>query len=121
LLIEAYVDEETQTDVVVIYGPDTGWNVDVSEPREGEPILSKNMPDIEMVDEKLDAGTWVQSEYRQDGLEVSYLRTVTDRDGNVVSEWIAYSRFAARGDVYKVSPDMKGKSPAVDEDSSSDI
>jgi vancomycin resistance protein YoaR len=121
LLIEAYVDDETQTDFVVIYGPDTGWDVHVAEPNEGEPILGKNLPDIEIVDEELDPGTWLQTEYRQDGLEISYLRTVTDRDGNVVDEWIAYSRFAARGDVYKVSPDMKGKSPAADDRTASDI
>jgi vancomycin resistance protein YoaR len=121
LLIEAYVDEENQTDVVVIYGPDTGWNVDVSEPRTGDPILGEDMPDIEIVDEELPPGTWIQSEYRQDGLEISYVRTVTDREGNVIDEWIAYSRFAARGDVYKVSPDMKGKSPAQDNYSASDI
>jgi vancomycin resistance protein YoaR len=121
LLIEAYVDEENQTDVVVIYGPDTGWNVEVSEPRTGDPILGADQPDIEVVDEALAPGTWIQSEYRQDGLEISYVRTVTDRDGNVIDEWIAYSRFAARGDVYKVSPDMKGESPANDNDSSTDI
>lgn len=117
LLIEAYVDEETQTDVIVIYGPDTGWQVDVSEPREGEPIPGAELDDIEIVDEELSPGTVMQTELRQDGLEVSYLRTVTDRNGNVVDEWIAYSRFSARGDVYKVSADMKGESPAANHSS----
>ena len=110
LLIEAYVDG--QTDVVTIYGPETGWDVYVSDPWTGKPILGDDQPDVETVDPNLPAGTVQQSEYRQDGLEISYERIVKDADGNVIDDWIAYSRFAARGDVWKVSPDMKGQSPA---------
>jgi hypothetical protein len=111
LLIEAYVED--QTDTVVIYGPETGWNVDISEGREGEPILGDDQPDVEIVDTDLPAGTIEQTELRQDGLEISYERIVTDADGNVVDNWVAYSRFAARGDVWKVSSDMAGQSPAT--------
>jgi vancomycin resistance protein YoaR len=110
LLIESYVDG--QTDVVTIYGPETGWDVFVSDPWEGKPILGDDQPDVETVDSDLAPGTVMQTEYRQDGLEISYERIVKDADGNVIDDWIAYSRFAARGDVWKVSPDMKGQSPA---------
>jgi len=98
--------------VVTIYGPETGWDVYVSDPWEGKPILGDDQPDVETVDPDLPPGTIQQSEYRQDGLEISYERIVKDADGNVIDDWIAYSRFAARGDVWKVSPDMKGQSPA---------
>jgi vancomycin resistance protein YoaR len=111
LLIEAYVRD--QTDFVEIYGPDTGWDVYVSDPREGEEILGDDQPDVETVDPELPAGTIMQTEYRQDGMEVSYERVVRDRNGEIVDYWIAYSRFAARGDVWKVSSDMKGQSPAT--------
>jgi vancomycin resistance protein YoaR len=110
LLIDAYVED--QTNVVTIYGPETGWTVKVSEPWEGREILGDDEPDVETVDEDLDPGTMMQTEYRQDGLEISYQRIVTDSDGNVIDDWIAYSKFEARGDVWKVSPDMAGQSPA---------
>jgi hypothetical protein len=48
----------------------------------------------------------------QDGLEISYQRIVTDASGEVISDRTFYSKFEARGNVYKVSPDMKGESPA---------
>jgi vancomycin resistance protein YoaR len=111
ILIEAYVQD--QTDTVAIYGPETGWNVDVSEPREGDPILGDDQPDVEIVDTELPPGTVEQTELRQDGLEISYERVVTDASGTVVDDWVAYSRFAARGDVWKVSSDMAGQSPAT--------
>jgi hypothetical protein len=38
---------------------------------------------------------------------------VTDSSGTVIDDWIAYSKFEARGDVWKVSPDMVGQSPAT--------
>lgn len=116
LLIEAYNEVDTQTNVVVIYGPKTEWSVSVSEPKIGEPILGDDQPDVEVVDDTFEPGTVKQTELRQDGLEISYTRTVMDSDGNVIDEWIAYSKFAARGNVYRVSPDMKGQSPAASEE-----
>jgi vancomycin resistance protein YoaR len=111
LLIEAYVQD--QTDVVKIYGPETGWTVTVSEPWEGRKILGDDEPDVETVDPELPEGTVTQTEYRQDGLEISYQRIVKDANGNVIDDWIAYSKFEARGDVWKVSTDMAGQSPAT--------
>ena len=111
LLIEAYVDG--QTDTVKIYGPHTGWTVTVSDPVYGDDILAANQPDLEIVDPTLPAGTIEQSELHQDGLDVTYHRTVTASDGTIISDRDFHTVFAARGDVYKVSPDEKGQSPAV--------
>jgi vancomycin resistance protein YoaR len=111
LLIEAWVQD--QSDFVTIYGPDTGWTVNVTDPWEGRKILGDDQPDIETVDADLPPGTVQQSELRQDGLEISYERIVTDSSGTVIDDWIAYSKFEARGDVWKVSPDMVGQSPAT--------
>ena len=118
LLIEAYVDGET--DVVVLYGAETKWDVFVSEPWEGQKLLGEDQDDVEMVDPDLEPGTVKHTELRQDGLEISYQRVVKDNNGDVISDRIFYSRFEARGDVYKVSPDMVGESPAKDADERKD-
>lgn len=110
LLVEAYVDGET--DVVVIYGAETNWDVFVSDPWEGEPLKGIDQDDVEIVDPELPAGTINHTELMQDGLEISYQRIVKDSTGEVISDRIFYSKFEARGNVYKVSPDMKGESPA---------
>jgi len=42
------------------------------------------------------------------------MRTVTDASGNVTEERWFQSNYLGRGNVYRVSPDMEGKSPAGD-------
>ena len=108
LLIESYTDGTRV--VVIIYGPDLGYSVEV----EG-PIMGATYPptkDIEVVDSKLPAGTIVQTEWAQQGYDVTYVRRVSDRDGNLVLEDRWYTHFYPRGNVYTVSPDMRGFSPA---------
>jgi vancomycin resistance protein YoaR len=115
LLVEAYVSDTQVT--VNIYGPDTGWKVESSEPEMNEEGLEKEkQPDLEIVDEELPSGTVQQTEWALDGLEVTHYRTVRDRDGNVIREDEFYTPFAPRGDVFKVSPDMVGMSPAAESD-----
>jgi len=80
LLIEAYTDGPRV--VIIIYGPDTGWNVKVSDPIYGEEYQPTE--DLEIVDDKLDPGTIMQTEYAQKGLDVTYYRDVYDRDGNLL-------------------------------------
>jgi vancomycin resistance protein YoaR len=111
LLVEAYVVGETDT--VKIYGPHTGWTVDITGPEYGEGILGDDQPDLEIVDSELDPGTIKQTELRQDGLDVSFYRKVTAPDGAIISDRGFRSIYAARGDVWKVSPDEKGQSPAT--------
>ena len=97
--------------IVNIYGPNTGWNVEFSNEYVSEPI--KENEDVEVVKHDLPPGTIQQTEWPLDGLEVSFVRTVTDANGNVIEERQFYTYFKGRGNVYEVSPDMQGQSPAA--------
>ncbi len=66
----------------------------------------------EVVDDELDPGTVILSQVAGIGEELSQYRIVRDRDGNVLWERSFYTKYFPRGDVWKVSPDMKGESPA---------
>jgi hypothetical protein len=46
------------------------------------------------------------------GMEVTYYRTVYGPDGEIALSDEYYIYFSPRGNVYKVSPDMQGYSPA---------
>ena len=48
-----------------------------------------------------------------DGLETGYTRTVTKVSGEVIEERYFAAYFKGRGNVYEVSPDMAGQSPAA--------
>ena len=110
LLIESYVVDTQVT--VKIFGPDTGWTVDTRGPEIGKELKAEDEESLELVDETLDPGTVQQAEAPLDGLEVTHVRKVTDAEGDVIDEYTFYTRFASRGYVYKVSPDMVGESPA---------
>ena len=121
LLIESYV-VDVQV-VVIIYGPDTDWKVTFAEPymsNEADGLKKEDHDALEIVDPMLPEGTIEQSEYAIDGLEVLHHRVVKDKDGTVISDREFYTRFAARGNVYRVSPDMVGASPAGASGSASD-
>lgn len=108
ILVESWT---TGTNVVVnIYGADTGYDVNLSEPAFGKTIPID--PDIEIVDDELPAGSWTQSEVAQEGIEVTYTREVFDATGELVRSDNWYTLFWSRGNVYKVSPDMACESPA---------
>ena len=109
LLVEAWT--EYPKAYVRIYGTDDGRTVDISDTTIGDPI--KVDEDIEVVDDTLDAGTIEQTEWPQDGVVVSFHRLVTAADGEVMSDRTFTSNYAGRGNVYKVSPDMQGQSPAA--------
>lgn len=112
LLIEAYVDAPHA--YVIIYGPDLGWTVKVSDPDYGNPAdIVKQPPDQEQVDDTLPPGTVNMKEYGLSSSDVTYTRTVTDRNGNVVREDTLYSHYYERATLWAVSPDMKGQSPAA--------
>jgi vancomycin resistance protein YoaR len=108
MLVESYV--EWPRVYVVIYGPDLGYDVQISEPVMGESY--DQIDATEIVDDELPPGTIKQSEWAAPGQDVTYYRTVYDRDGNVVLDDVWETHFYPRGDVYKVSPDMQGLSPA---------
>ena len=45
------------------------------------------------------------------GEELSHYRVVRDRNGELLWERSFYTKYFPRGDVWKVSPDMKGQAP----------
>jgi vancomycin resistance protein YoaR len=94
--------------VVEIFGTDMGWDVQISnewqeEGPEGE--------DAWFPDAELPPGTIQHTASPLPGLNVGYTRTVTDANGEVISEREFYTPFMGRGNQYKVSPDMVGKYP----------
>lgn len=109
MLVESYTNG---TNVyVIIYGPETGYTVSLDGPNVMEAIPPTE--DLEIVDEELPAGTITQTELKQEGLNVSYTRTIYDANGDVevLDEWDTH--FYPRGNVWKVSPDMEGQSPGA--------
>ncbi len=108
MLVESYVDYPRV--FVIIYGADLGYKVDISDPIFG--ATYDPLPATERVDPALPAGTIKQTEWAAPGLDINYLRTVMDRDGNTVLSDNWETNFYARGNVYSVSPDMQGQSGA---------
>jgi vancomycin resistance protein YoaR len=96
--------------VVNLYGPDLGYKVEFSETLVSEPLTTDE--DIEVVNPELDPGTIEQTEWPIDGFEVEFVRSVYDRNGELLYDRKFYTRFRERANVYQVSPDMEGESPA---------
>ena len=110
LLVEAYTDD-TQRVYVIIYGPDLGYQVKISDPIIGDAI-QPDEADKEIPNSDLPPGTVRQTEYAVPGYNVSFTRDVYDRDGNLLIEDTFDSPYASHPNVWQVSPDMVGKSPA---------
>ena len=108
LLVEAWTAYPNV--VVNIYGPDLGYQVERQGPHFGNTYPIE--PDLETVNPELEPGSVVLTELPQEGLEVGHFRRVFDRNGKLVREANFYTRYYSRGNVWQVSPDMKGKSPA---------
>lgn len=102
LLIESYVDYPRV--FVIIYGPDLGYTVEVSDPVFG--ATYDPLPPSRIVDSSLPPGSFIQTEWAAPGVDITYYRTVYDRNGDEVFSDTWVTNFYARGDVYKVSPDM---------------
>ena len=108
LLVESWTDGASV--VVNIYGPDTGWEVISDGPMTGEKF--QMLKDEEVVDAELPPGSVNQVQQAAIGEEYSYYRTVKDSSGEVLWERSFYTKFYPKGNMWKVSPDMKGLSPA---------
>jgi len=109
LLVQSWT---TYPNVIVdIYGPTVEWDVQFSNEYVSEPI--KDNEDVEIVKNDLPAGTIRQVEGPQEGLETNFVRTVYDKNGQVIEERSYYTYFMGRGNVYEVSPDMQGESPGA--------
>jgi vancomycin resistance protein YoaR len=109
MLVESYTENERV--YVILYGADLGYEVTFTDPWISDPIPPPD-DDIEVIDYDLPAGTVEQSELEQSGVEVIIERTVTDKSGEEILHDTWDTVFASRPDVWKVSPDMEGKSPA---------
>jgi len=108
LLIEAWTAYPHV--IVNIYGKDIGTSVEITGKFEGE--VPGEHEDLEIVKDDLPPGTMQQTEYPLDGYEAAFIRILKDKNGNVIAEREFYTRFQGRGNVWQVSPDMQGQSPA---------
>lgn len=108
MLLESWADGANV--VVKLYGAESGLDAQFSETVEGKTI--KPDPDLEVVDPKLDPGTINHTELPEEGLELWFTRDVYDEVGTLVESRKFYLIYHSRGNVYRVSPDMKGQSPA---------
>jgi vancomycin resistance protein YoaR len=111
MLIESWADGVNV--VVNIYGADLGYDVESTGPTWG--AKTQMLPPQEVVDEELDPGTVSLGQVAGIGEELSHYRVVRDRNGEVLWERSFYTKYFPRGDVWKVSPDMKGQAP-IDRD-----
>jgi vancomycin resistance protein YoaR len=111
MLIESWADGVNV--VVNIYGADLGYDVESTGPVWG--AKTQMLPPQEVVDDELDPGTVSLGQVAGIGEELSHYRVVRDRNGEVLWERSFYTKYFPRGDVWKVSPDMKGQAP-IDRD-----
>ena len=95
----------------MIYGPDLGYTVNISDPIIGDAIPPDDN-DLENVNNDLPPGTVQQTEYAVPGYNVTFTRDVYDKDGNLLLEDTYDSPYGSHPNVWQVSPDMKGQSPA---------
>ncbi|HLL49732.1 MAG TPA: VanW family protein [Thermomicrobiales bacterium] len=107
MLVESWTDGVNV--VVNIYGADLGYDIETTGPTWGE--KSQMLPPQEVVDEELDPGTVTLEQVAGIGEELSHYRVVRGRNGELLWERSFYTKYFPRGDVWKVSADMKGKAP----------
>jgi vancomycin resistance protein YoaR len=107
MLVESWTDGVNV--IVNIYGADLGYKVESTGPTWG--AKTQILPPQEVVDSELDPGTVQQVQVAEIGEELSHYRVVRDRNGDVLWERIFYTKYYSRGDMWKVSPDMKGQAP----------
>ncbi len=98
--------------IVNIYGKDMCTTVEITDSFQNE--VTQEYEDVEVVKEDLPPGTIQQTEWPMQGYEAAFVRVLKDKDGNVIAEREFYTHFKGRGNVYEVSPDMKGQSLAGD-------
>ncbi len=110
LLVESWTDGVHV--IVNIYGPELGYDVQLSDTVFGGPY-PHGQADIEVVNPALPAGTISQTEWPLDSSEATFVRDVYDRDGELLYSREFHTSFKGRGNVYQVSPDMAGQSPAA--------
>lgn len=108
LLIQSWTDYPYH--IVEIYGNDDGRQVEVSDATVW--TATEYPDDLEVVDETKPAGFMEQTEWPRLPAEAVFTVTVTYADGTV-REQEFYSVYHGNGNVWTVSPDMQGRSPAA--------
>ncbi|MFN8676727.1 MAG: VanW family protein [Thermomicrobiales bacterium] len=107
MLVESWTDGVNVW--VNLYGADLGYDVEVTGPSWGD--KSQMLPPQEVVDDEAAPGTVTLSQAAGIGEELNQYRVVKDRDGNLLWERSFYTKYFPRGDIWKVSADMKGQAP----------
>ena len=107
MLVEAWTDDVNV--VVNIYGADLGFKVESTGPTWGD--KTQMLRPQEVVDDELDPGTVELGQVAGIGEELSHYRVVRDRNGELLWERSFYTKYFPRGDLWRVSPDMKGEAP----------
>ena len=107
MLVESWTDGVNV--VVNIYGADLGYDVESTGPTWGD--KTQMVAPQEVVDDELDPGTVTLAQVAGIGEELSHYRVVRDRNGELLWERSFYTKYFPRGDLWKVSLDMKGKAP----------
>jgi vancomycin resistance protein YoaR len=108
ILVQAWTDYPYV--IVEIYGNDDGRTVDIGDPTYKTPDWEYK--DKEVVDDSKPTGYMQQTQWPTEPYEAIFTRTVTYADGEVASRDF-YSPYQGSGNVWVVSPDMKGKSPVA--------
>ena len=107
MLVESWTDGANV--VVNIYGADLGYTVESTGPTWGD--KTQMLPPQEVVDDELGPGTVTLAQVGGIGEELSQYRVVRDRNGEVLWERSFYTKYFPKGEIWNVSPDMKGKAP----------
>ncbi len=107
MLVESWTDGANVW--VNLYGADLGYDVQVTGPSWGN--KAQMLPPQEVVDDEAAPGTVTLSQAAGIGEELNQYRVVKDRDGNILWERGFYTKYFPRGDIWKVSADMKGQAP----------
>lgn len=107
MLVESWTDGVNVW--VNLYGADLGYDVEVTGPSWGN--KSQMLPPQEVIDDEAAPGTVTLSQAAGIGEELNQYRVVKDRDGNLLWERSFYTKYFPRGDIWKVSEDMKGQAP----------
>jgi len=110
MLVESWTDGVHV--IVNIYGPELGYDVQFSDTVVGGPY-PHGQADIELVNPALPEGTITQTEWPLDSSEATFVRDVYGPDGDLLYSREFHTSFLGRGNVYQVSPDMAGQSPAA--------
>jgi vancomycin resistance protein YoaR len=118
---DGYILVQSWTDYphayVEIYGNDDGRNIEIGNPTFNTPDWKYE--DKEVVDPEKPAGYMVQTQWPTEPYEAIVARTVTYADGETERQEF-YSPYQGSGNVWVVSPDMKGKSPVGQNPSTAD-